>query len=207
MTTAALRHFVEHALGTYADNLTDWFPGCFHWAGLCADVPRMVAAAEGVDRPDDDPGGEAELEDRAERVFGHAYVTGLAVLSTAGGEDSDPEETLEFLTEFPDEGEEDYFEALVLEVLGPLEERLAGREVALDTRGDQALQLVEMSWSLVQPLLEEGGLRGEAAEDDPHAEAAQSVLLSVAFVAAILAALRWLSVGRVPTAAAGNKEG
>ncbi len=200
MSTDALRHFVEEAMGTYGDGFLDWFPGCFHWAGLCADAPAMVANVEGVapDEAADDLESAAEIIERAERVFRFAHLGSLAVLAASGIEDADPPETLARLVEEPDDGEEAYFESLAAEVLGPLEEYLAGEDVALDARGEQAYALFDAAWPVVATYLAEPDLLGEADdEDDAHANAERSILQGIAVVGTCLAAFRWLSAGRV----------
>jgi len=199
VTSNALRHFVEEAMGAYGDDFLDWFPGSFHWARLCADAPAMVASVEGVD-PDealDDLESTEAVRERAERVFQFAHLGSLAVLSASGVEDANPPETLARLVDDPDEGEEAYFESLAGEVLGPLEEYLAGADVVLDERGEQAYALFDVAWSVVSGFLSEAELLSdEPDEDDAHGNAEHSVLQSVAVVGTCLATFRWLSTGR-----------
>lgn len=206
MSGAALRHFVEEALGRHADDLDDWFPSCFHWRKLCADAAAMTAnVAERAFDPDDLEGNEA-IRRRASRVFRFAHVAALAVLAAGSADDGDPGEVLESLLEEPDEGEEAYYRALILEVMGPLEQTLAGDDVPLDERGEAAYSLLGAAWPAVETYAQEDGVLGEETQpmpgdtDDDRA-AVLTVLQGIALLAAMLAAFRWLSVGRAPTAA------
>lgn len=202
MLGTAQRHFVEEALGTHQETLFDWFPGCFHWAGLCKDAPSMAARITGDPDHADDVGLDHAISERAERVFAFAHVATLAVLATAGIHDGDPGETLERLVELPEDEEEEYFAALVAEVLGPLERTLAGEDAPrLDDRGEVAYGLLDAAWPSVESLLEEDGVLGEREQEVPgadtaHQEAVRSVLSSIALVAAVLATFRWMSVGQ-----------
>lgn len=202
MLATAQRHFVEEALGAHQDTLIDWFPGCFHWAGLCADAPAMAARLAG--RPEeDDLGLEHAIRERAERVFVFSHVATLAVLACSGIHEGDPGEALEVLVDAPEDAEELYFASLVGEVLSPLEQFLAGSDQVpdLDDRGELAYALVSTAWPAVEDLLEEDGILGEEQQpvpgaDETHREAVRSVLRSLALVATVLAAFRWISVGR-----------
>lgn len=202
MAGPALRHFVEEALGRHVDDLDDWFPGCFHWRGLCADTPAMAAAAGGYTHDPDDLEGNEAIRQRASRVFRFAHVATLAVLSAISSEDSNPVDALDALMVEPDEGEERYFETLVDEVLGPLESYFSGNDPELDERGLAAYSLVGTAWPSLEDFIQEDGILGEETQPLPGADettrtAVRGVMHAIIRVAAILAAFRWLSVGRV----------
>ena len=192
----ALRHFVEEALGRYSDDIDDWFPGCFHWRGLVATTPRMVATAAGTAWDEDDLEGRALLEQRAERAFVFAHVGSLAVLAAATGPEDDAGETLARLADEPDEGEEGWFATLVAEVLGPVEVYLGGQdESGLDERSERTLALLDLCWPAVSGLMVAEGVF-EPPEEHPQGEHVEAVLVGLARVAALLATFRWQSLGR-----------
>ena len=203
MSGTALRHFIEEALGTRLESFDDWFPACFHWRRLCADAPVMVARQLGADPIEIDMELSSALGDRAERIFQFTHTAGLAVLAAAVAEDADPGETLALLTSAPDEGEEAVFSQLVAEVLGPLEQWVAGEEAApLDDRGERSAALLDLCWPQIEPLLEEPDLLGAflppedgEAEADAAAEAARAVMGSIGLIGAMLATFRWQAVG------------
>lgn len=201
MSTPALRHFVEEALGKHAETLDDWFPSCFHWQGLCADTPAMAANLTDHTFDPDDLEANEEIRARADKVFRFAHVTALAILSAACVEDDNPVEMLDLMIEEPEEGEEAYFQGLVTEVLGALEQAIAGEEVVLDERGEMAYGLVNTAWPTVEDFVHEDGIMGDETQpipgrDDAEREAVRSVLQSLILIATILAAFRWASVGR-----------
>ncbi|MDJ0974009.1 MAG: hypothetical protein QNJ98_06080 [Planctomycetota bacterium] len=206
MSGAALRHFVEEALGRHADDLDDWFPSCFHWRGLVADAAQMTASVAGRPYDADDLEGNEAIRARASLVFRFAHVTTLAMLAAGGAEDSDPGETLEILLDEPDDGEEAYYRGLVNEVMGPLEANLAGDAAELDARGEAAYALINAAWPAIETFAQEDGVLGEETQPLPgdsedERAAVRRVLEGIAMLAAILAAFRYLSVGRAPTAA------
>lgn len=205
MSATALRHFVEEAIGRHADEFDDWFPSSFHWRGLCADAAKMTAKL--LERPYDPDDLEANetIRSRASQVFRFAHVTALAVLAAGSSEDGDPVDTLDALLDEPDEGEEAYYRSLVAEVTGPLEATLAGDEAELDERGESSYALICAAWPAVEAYIQEDGVLGEETqplpgETEEERDALRSVLEGIALLGAILAAFRWLSVGRAPAA-------
>lgn len=201
MAGRALRHFVEEAIGRHADELDDWFPGCFHWRGLLADTPAMSAQLGGYEADPTDLEGNEAIRQRASHVFRFGHVATLAVLAAGSQEDGNPVETLDLLVTEPDEGEERYFGELVDEVLGPLETFFTEDGAPLDPRGEAAYELVSAAWPVVHDLLQEDGVLGQETQPFPgdtedRRHAVGTVLAGIARVSAILAAFRWLSVGR-----------
>ena len=89
--SAALRHFVEQAIGTRLDDFEDWFPPVFDWRALCADVPEMVAkiSQDWIDA--DDAEISEGLRRRAQDYFRHGHLATLAVLVAKTADEEDPE--------------------------------------------------------------------------------------------------------------------
>ncbi len=205
MSAAALRHFVEEALGRHVDDIDDWFPDCFHWRGLCADAAQMTKQVlERPFDPDDLEGNEA-IRARASRVFCFAHVASIAVLAAGTSEDTDPLDTLDALLDEPDQGEEAYYRGLVTDVMAPLEATFSGDDAALDDRGVAAYSLVSATWPAVEAFCLEDGILGEETQPLPgdseeERAAARTVLEGIALLAVILAVFRYLSVGHAPAA-------
>jgi hypothetical protein len=205
VSATALRHFVEEALGRHADEFDEWFPECFHWRALCADAAQMTAKL--LERPYDPDELEAHeaIRSQASKVFRFAHVTALAVLAAGSAEDADPVDAIDALIDEPDEGEDAYYRGLVTEVMGPLEATIAGDDPELDERGEASYALICATWPAVEEYIQEDGILGEETqplpgESEEEREAARTVLGGIALIGAILAAFRWLSVGRAPQA-------
>lgn len=203
MSTPALRHFVERALGVLAPAFEDGFPRCFDWWRLCRDTPAIVERAGGGSVDADDRTWSAGVQQRAESVFRFAHVAALALHCAGHLDDVDPEAALDRFLAEPEDEEEDRFEVLVEQVLSPLEESLLDDGVRLDERGELARSLLDSAWPHVQGMLvdvpglddaealdEEG--RDEEGEGGPREEE-WTVLVALARVAAILATFRWMA--------------
>jgi hypothetical protein len=191
MSTPALRHFIERALGIHAPVLEDGFPPCFDWERLCSDAPEMVVRLGGGSDDGSERTWSAALQGWAQETFRSAHIAGLAVLSAAAADD-DPEAILDRFSEEPEDDEEDRFETLVHEVLAPVEASLGGDEVALDERGHLAQGFFDEAWAQIEPVLAE--IEGRVLEDEDVAgEETLTVLLALARVACLLAVLRWMA--------------
>jgi hypothetical protein len=195
MTSAALRHYVDRVLDRHAASLDASFPGGFDWRRLCRDAPGMAERATGGRFDAEDLGRAHALQSRAEALFGLAHLAALAILCATLEDEPDPEAAFEAFARPPDDEEEERFEVLAAEVLGPVEESLEDEDVALDPRGIDARDLFTRVWPAVAQLVEESGLLTEVESDlsADDVEAARPVLAALARVAAILAALRWLA--------------
>jgi hypothetical protein len=188
--TAALRHFLERAAERHGDDFEDWFPGAFDWEALCDDAPAM---AERLGRVVGGDEADEALVEFAGAVFRAAHLAALSVLSCEA--DGDPETTLDRLARPLDDEEEETFERLARETLGPLEEAMADEEEPeLDPEAATALALASLAWESSEPLLAEG-IRAAAASGEE-----ERVLVGIARLAEILAAFRWLA------AAAANED-
>lgn len=195
MSTPALRHFVERALGVHAPRFEDGFPGCFDWRGLCRDTPALVERAGGGSSDGADRSWSAGVQERADAVFRFAHTVALAVLCASNEDEEDPEALLDAFAEPPDDDEEDRFGDLVVDVLEPLERNLADESVLLKGAAETARELFDRVWPPIPQMLAE--LEAQREEGDDEDEAAQdeewSVLLALARVAVILAVLRWMA--------------
>jgi hypothetical protein len=190
MVAAPLRHLVERALATRLPTFDVWFPSTFDAAVFLADVPAMARRLDGgppIPRAD-----EAEVEELAGHTFRVAHVAALAVLAAGSEGDLDPDSVLERLTEAPEEEEEAEFGRLAEAELDAVEEALAeDRPPVLGDDAAEAVSLVEVVWPPVWALL------SDDPEADLQGEGRRSrVLRSVARVAVILAALRWMAAAR-----------
>lgn len=195
MTSAALRHYVGHVLERHAGGLDAAFPGGFDWRRLCRDAPAMVQQASEGRFDADDLGRAHALQARAEALFGLAYLAALAMLSATLEDEPDPEAAFEVFARPPGDEEEERFAVLAAEVLGPLEESFEDADVRLDERGVDARDLFGRVWPTVVQLIDESALLVEVETDlsAEDVEAARPVLASLARVAALLAALRWMA--------------
>ena len=216
MSTPSLRHFIDRALAMYVPRLDHAFPGCFDWARLCAETPEMVERVSEGRFDARDAAAQQDVLQAADEVFRLAHVSTLAVLSAGRVEEDDPEEFLDSFGTPPDDEEEQRFEVLAGELLGPLEESLADDGVRLDERGYLARDLAEQVWPIVETVLVEtahfgaaGADTDDADTDDADAEdrdaddmasadeseeaSRRPVLLALARVASILAILRWMA--------------
>ena len=183
----ALKHFLERAAGDHLGSFDLWFPGCFDWRALCADVPAMLEAS-GLPVPATE-GDTTDLVTTAGAVFRAGHLFTLVVLAAAAEGQRDPQEVLDHLTGRLDEDEEAHFEESAATVLGDVEELLLeGDDAAAGAVAHRAADLVRASWPAVEHLLgsDEGRLFERSGE-------AASILWSVARVGAILAALRWIA--------------
>ncbi len=185
--STALKHFLERAAADHLGSFDLWFPSCFAWRALCADLPAMLEAS-GRPLPED----EADTRDlvaTAGAVFRAGHLFTLVVLAAAAEGQRDPQEVLDHLTGSLDDDEEAHFEAAVGEALGDVEALLldASPPAASET-AQEAAQLVRVSWPAVEHLLgsDEGRLFEQAGEAAP-------LLWSMARVGAILAAFRWMA--------------
>jgi len=198
MSTPALRHFVERALGVLAPAFEDGFPGCFDWWRLCRDAPAIVERTGGGSSDAADRTWSVQVRQRAEAIFRFAHVAALALLCASHPDEGDPEAALDRFGDEPEDEEEDRFEGLVNDVLGPLEESLLDDGVRLDERGDLARRLLDGVWPHVESMLADvEGLSDEAEDeaDDENAsqDAEWTVFVALARVAAILATFRWMA--------------
>ena len=200
MSDAALRHFVERALGVHAPIFELGFPGAFDWAGLVRDAPAMVERTGGGSPDGSERSWSKSVQERAEAVFRFAHTATLAILCATELDDvdpaldpeADPELALDRFSRLPEDDEELRFEALVSELMGPLEENLLDDSSPLDDRGLSARERLDRVWPHVDAMLVElearRGTDEEAAQDEVW-----GVLVALARVAAILATFRWMA--------------
>jgi len=196
MSSSALEHFLEHALAAHAPFLEHSFPACFDWMRLVRDVPGLAerASAGGFDALD--RVRAHGLQEQADAVFRTAHTVALGVICAADDETADPEDVLDRFDDAPEDEEEQRFELLVSEVLGPAEAFLSDPEVELDARGVHVQRLHALAWPYVAEYVARLQVLAEDADDDfgsGSAEAEHGVLLALARVAALLACLRWMA--------------
>ena len=191
MSTPALRHFIERALGVNAPALEDGFPGCFDWQALCRDAPALVEQAGGGSSDGSERSWSVSVRRWADEMFRAAHTATLAVLA-ASAEDEDPESVLDRFQEAPEDDEEDRFETYVGDTLGRIETSLGGEDVDLDLRAELGRAFFEEAWPQIEPVLAE--IEARVLEDEDVAgEETVTVLLALARVASILAVLRWMA--------------
>ena len=190
MSTPALRHFMERALGVHAPELESAFPGCFDWQQLCADAPAMVEQAGGSSDGSERTWSMA-IRRWADEMFRASHVATLAVLA-ASSEDEDPEAALDHFQTAPDDDEEDRFEHYLNTTLGPIESSLGGEDVKLDGRGEIGRAFFEEAWPQIEPVLADVEAR-VLEDEDVAGEEVLTVLVALARVASILAVLRWMA--------------
>ncbi|MHC5009872.1 MAG: hypothetical protein ACYTG6_02855 [Planctomycetota bacterium] len=188
---AAFEHFIENAEARYLASFDSWFPGCFDYERLCADVPDL-ALRSGRALPEA-PGETAErlLEEQARGVFRTAHLYTLAALCAGADiDEGDPDEILDGLTSSTmDDEEEEKFTELVLGSLTHVEEALEGEHTVEEDEA-RAVGYVGAAWPILQDLL-----RGDDGGPFAHAGACEDLLWGVARVGAVLAAFRWIAAG------------
>ena len=205
MSSSALEHFLEHALAAHAPTLEHSFPACFDWMRLVRDTPALAERASGGRFDALDRVRAHHLQDQADAVFRTAHTIALGVICAADDETADPEEVLDRFDDVPEEEEEERFEVLVSEVLGPAEAFLVDPEVELDARGVHVQRLHGLAWPYVaeyvarlRVLAESDDLGASVTDGDCDSEAEYGVLLALARVATLLACLRWMAQSDSP---------
>ena len=127
MSTPALRHFVDRALGVYAPVFEEGFPGCFDWERLVQHAPAMVEQAGGGSTDGADRSWTAAVQAYAEVVFRSAHTAALALLVVQATEDEDdPELVLDRFARPTEDEVEERFAVLSNQVLGPLLAAVSG---------------------------------------------------------------------------------
>jgi hypothetical protein len=195
MSTPALRHFVERALGVYAPVFEEGFPSCFDWERLLHHAPAMVEQTGGGSDDGADRSWAVAVQTYAEQVFRAAHVAALALLVAQAPDeatDEDPESVLDRFARPTEDDVEERFAELAERVLGPLEESLGGADTRLDESGAIAHDLFESIWPETEAVLVEVEAHA-AGEEDLSSPETKSVLASLGRVAAILAVLRWMA--------------
>ena len=193
--SAALRHFVEQALGTKLDDFDDWFPPVFDWRALCADVPQMVQklSQDWVDA--DDAEVSEGLRRRAQDHFRHGHVAGLAVLVAKTADEDDPDALLDQLTSPISDEQEAVLGRLARTQLGPVEAAVGGVEGALDEEGTALETLFVLAWPDVEDLLALDPPEEQTTEGLQTEAVARPVLIGVARIGMLLACARWMAAG------------
>jgi hypothetical protein len=184
--STALKHFLEQTATRELPNFETWFPPCFDWHRLCADVPTM-AEKSGTPLPPEE-GDEHELESMARSFFKAGHLFTLIVLAAGSAEEGDPERLADHVTDPPSDEEEDAFEALVEQNLQPAERMLAGEEVACGEDGARAVALVGATWPAVEQVF-----LADPSRMLERAGPAAGLLGGIARLGALLAAFRWLA--------------
>ena len=184
--STALKHFLEQTAQQKLPTFEQWFPPCFDWQRLSADVPAM-AEASGTPLPAEE-GDEHELESMARSFFKAGHLFTLIVLAAGSAEEGDPERLADHVTDSPSEEEEEAFEALVERHLHPAERLLAGEEADCEEEGARAVALVGATWPAVEQVF-----LADPSRMLERAGPAAGILGGIARLGALLAAFRWLA--------------